>query len=797
VKSLPLSLAAGALASALALAGCGSSSSSTGSGTVEGLDVPTNMSVVSAADDGGAAKPSAFRTDFGGLAKAFDAADSDYSTDNVNVWVHDMSMEPLDVINEILCMMDQTRAEDMVNQGNYIALIDGARCRQGEAQEDGSAGQSAGGGKTAQYEKWVVNSSRASNGADQIVKAWVPDDMEGPGGGMQTIRAKVTIHEGVSDTLPFGDFVLNFAFYDGTTALGGGTLKTLDAVNGKVAYSFFEQEGTEQVAYSAGEQFDRMATLVAMAPDGSDGRARTSSYFAGNDGFGTFEEGGAFDLAFDAAHLKRAKADTVDALDSGPTDDACLDRGAFDTHVWRYDLYHAADGTWNGQAVEGGDRVVVNSGFPFKYDNAGTDVFGHVGYWGMWVEDPELVIPDGATIEQVNFGSDTTTPYTVLRAPGKLIRRTAKELALTKLTGQTLNFWGPVDDGGGERFGEWQVAYDGAAFQVTGEITGWDETGPVVAAVSPAVDVTPPDGAFLGLWSDSLGGSVNFVGGDAFVTFYGEEFVGGDDAVFDGGDLTLHCFERCLKAPVAQADVDAGWDGIYRPDATDLSTGVTTYTISPDDMTLTLGTDPVSLVDGVDVSGTEHEWGMNTGEMVTTAVKDTMTTMWDVYNPNLVTVSYRWETGTNDWNQYVAVKTSGGDFASFDKPIQFAYEHSTAGDANDDATYDGETFRLEYGGGGDLWGIPWAVEGDTGRWEPAFAIADGTRMGPTGTEFVIRAREKEQSMSEVAASNCSGLAFGGLPFDWPTEADGTPDIGTRPTVTDPPAVIGGELQSGT
>jgi len=792
-------LLAGAAAGSLALAGCGgSSSTATSSTSVDGLDVPTNMSVVSAADDT-SGKPVAFKTNFGGLAKAFGDADTDYSTDHVDTWVHDMSMEPLDIINEILCMMDQTRAEEMVNEGNYIALIEESKCSQGQAQQDGSSGQSSSGGKTVSYAKWVVNSSRTSNTADEIVKAWIPDSPDGPGGDSgttQTIHARVTITEGVSADKPFGDFVLNFAFVDNDTSevLGGGTLKTLEAAEGDVAYSFFETEGTEQDTYAVGEQFDEMATLVAMAPDGSDGRARTSLYFAGNFGMGSEEQGGAYDLAFNDTHMKRAKADLVEDLDTGPTDDACLSRSEFNTHVWRYDLYHAADGTFNSKAVEGGDRVALVSGFPFTYDDDGTDVFGHVGYWGVWVEDPSVTLANGDTINKVDFASDTTTPYTVLKAPGKLTRRTARELTLAKLSGQTLNFWGPVDDGSGERFSQWQVAFDGSAFQVNAEITGFDETGPVTSAVSPAVDITPASGAFLGLWSDSLGGSVNFVGGDSFVTFYEEEFVGGDDDVFASGDVTLYCFERCLKADIAQSDVDAGWDGVYVANATDLDTGVTEYVISADDMTLTLSAADVALVTGVDLEGTEHNWGMNTGEMVTASVKAGMTQMWDVYNPDVVGVSYRWETGTNDWNQYTAVKDADGDFASFDKPIQFAYEHATANDANGDATYDGQTFRLNYGGNGDLWGIPWSVDDGTGRWEAAFTIADGTAMGPTGSDFVIKAREKEQSMAEVSASECSDLAFGELPFDWPEAADGTPDIGAKPTVTDPPAVIGGELQ---
>ena len=802
-KTAPGCLLVGAALTGLLIGGCGGGAGVSPGGVV-GLEVPSQMSVVTATGGGGSSKPSAMKATLGSLSKAFGDVDTDYSTDPVDIWVHDSSMEPLEIVNEILCMMAQTRADVLVNQGSYIALIDADACQQGAAEGDGTSGQSAGGGKSTEYEKWVVNSTRADNGSAQVVHLWVPGDNDGGPAG--DIHVEVTVTEGVSADKPFGEFVLNFAFVTAGVADGGGTLKTVPAPAGKVAFTFFENAGTRQANpadYTPGESFNEMIVSVEMSPDGASGVARTSSYFAGNWGGGTYEDGGAFAVAFDSAHMKRGEAADLTDVGTGTfSAEVCLDRNAYDVSTWRYDLYHAADGTHNGQAVLGGDRVAMNSGFPFVYDNGGSEVFGHIGYWGMWVEDPAVVIPHGATIHERDHQTEALTPYTVVKAPGKLVRRVANNLPVAKLSGELLNYWGEMDPGTGPRFGQWVVRYltvagDGVpadGFYGVAEQTGWDQSGPITTPFGAPVDITPAANGFLGLWSDSLGGAVNFVGGATAVTFYADETVGGDDPVFAGGALTLNCFERCLKGGVAQADVDAGWNGVYLADATDLNTGVTLYTVDPADMTLKAGGVPVVMVAGVTLAGTDHEWGMGTGEMVTTAVKGAMTNMWDIWDPNTVAVSYRWETGPNDWNRYTAVTDGGGAYVSFDKPIQFAYEHTTANDANGDATYDGKTVRLNYGGNGDLWGVPSNVDAN-GRWTPQFTIADGTLMGPGGTEYVIKAREKEQSMSVVALGTCGGLALTAPTAALPTTPDGAPAIGPKPVLTTAPAVIGGEMQT--
>ncbi|MBA1333027.1 hypothetical protein QQ73_18840, partial [Candidatus Endoriftia persephone str. Guaymas] len=100
-----------------------------------------------------------------------------------------------------------------------------------------------------------------------------------------------------------------------------------------------------------------------------------------------------------------------------------------------------------------------------------------------------------------------------------------------------------------------------------------------------------------------------------------------------------------------------------------------------------------------------------------------------------------------------------GVVQSFDKPIEFTYTHSDANDRSGSAVHDttdyaGQTFRLNYGGSGDFWGIPEESldtdgDGNPDRWTRAFAIADGVQMGPNGTEYAIKARDVEQTFVEV------------------------------------------------
>src|SRR4029453_17070670 len=67
-------------------------------------------------------------------------------------------------------------------------------------------------------------------------------------------------------------------------------------------------------------------------------------------------------------------------------------------------------------------------------------------------------------------------------------------------------------------------------------------------------------------------------------------------------------------------------------------------------------------------------------------------------------VYYQWETGPQPFNQFAAVKDSSGEFLAFDAPLNVNFQVP-----NEPAAYGefaGQTLVLQYGGFGDLWGIP-------------------------------------------------------------------------------------------
>lgn len=167
---------------------------------------------------------------------------------------------------------------------------------------------------------------------------------------------------------------------------------------------------------------------------------------------------------------------------------------------------------------------------------------------------------------------------------------------------------------------------------------------------------------------------------------------------------------------------------------------------------------------------------------------------------------YTWETGPNQWNQFTALVGSDGTPLTFVAPMQVAYTHSQTNTSAPDYKYNGTRFYLEYSGFGNLWGIPGkCITWDTGadvscgpntRWIPEFTIPDGstlTNASDGTTTYLVKALEKEQRMSNVAASNCSSLTL--TSYTLPSISDWVdPDIGSEPTVTNAPAVVGGVVQ---
>lgn len=376
-------------------------------------------------------------------------------------------------------------------------------------------------------------------------------------------------------------------------------------------------------------------------------------------------------------------------------------------------------------------------------------------------------------------------------APGRLIKNVRNQLDLEELNGVNLEFW---DWQSGNQF---LVEYSSGSFFVVAaydhESGTWEETGP---------ELLDPDayGGFLGFWSNALGGQVNWVDGDDFVTFYQESFVTGSDEMFGGEDsITLYGMIDCLGSGLSAEDAEQG--DIYLPMA-ESAQDAHGYVFSADDLGLyhDVNGDGSSLVAAGLLDGAEPEqgpftWGMRSGPMVTSLAG--IESPWDLWDAE---VFYTYETGHNPWNRYSALRDSLGAFVEFDAPLQFLYTHTTAADRNGSDEYNGKSFFLEYNGAGGLHGIPFEPGESTGvdegweRWYPVFNIADGTLVGPTGTEYVIKAIDSELTLLEDPSGSQALQLAGADLLTLPSAADfETPGNGEKPTVNAPPAVLNGEV----
>ena len=755
-------------------AACGGGASSGTSSVTVGLEGPGQVSVVTA-ETGGTAPA-------GGIAPGASnfAADSDYVTDGAQVWVYDPSMEALETVNSILTQTSATAYGQMVNYGPYVAQI--------AIEEDKSSagsdtkGQSAG-AQGDEFEFFTVDSQRASNSQPQTVQFWVPETMDDSGPGSSSlIYAEMTIDEGATDIDPFGDFRLNFALADAPANLGTpfmfGTLSTTTVGAGELGFQFYSESGDVTQPVGPGEFADKIQVNVTMAADQTTGVAKILQQMRWYDDWLGADSGlmtESWQVAFNDTHFKRQ-------ADGGAI--TTLSRSDFTNNVWNYNLYYAS-------GANAGQRVDLNSGFGFTLPGG---EYGWIGYYGFWVPDG-VTLTNGQTITEEVWDDSIPKTYTVVKAPGKLLRHSKNQMDLVDIGSTTFQYWDPTDGF------QYMVSYHDALFWKTSK---WDDISGTWQALPSEVSIDLVSlGGWLNMWSDTLGGNVTYLEGGTYITYYSEEFVNPASTAFDGlvGDrLELFGFIDCLKPNMTAADVEAG--DIYLPNVEVVASPLV-YRFDKSDMTLyydAAGDDsnsqPVGLASGQVPTDGPYMWGMQSGPMVTDTTG--IVNPWDVWD---LTEFYTYETGHNEWNQYGAVVDSLGAPVVFDAPLQFLYTHSTANDRNADTTYDGEAYYLEYNGPGDLWGIPSEgvdLNGDSepDRWYPLFSLADGVPVGPTGTEYVVRGIEMEQTMSEApgAAPTLDVTAADSLVL--PTAADYTmPNNGAEPTVTDPPAVVDGEVQA--
>jgi hypothetical protein len=808
--------------------------------TGSAITVASNVSVVSAQTSSNVAsgKPSLMGRMKSLLFSATlpgDLAGTDYEKDKTNVYVQDRTSDGFKDINKILCMVGQTRYDAMINQGPYTALVDQNLCDSNSSDPSNAGQQSqnqSSGANMPDYMRFTVNSYRVDDNSPGIVKIWA-HQAQSEHDQAALIFGKAVISEPTSSTNPYGIFTMNFRGYNlpvvlTDTPMFAGALEAVrSGVTGSVLLNFVSTDSHTEIF--CGTESDQRAVTLDRLPDGTAGAGQVSSIHTcpSNTSYSSNEN---FQFAYNDSDFYRYN--TESSLDS------CLSRTSVTESAWSYGLYNSD-----------GSRVTRDSGFSITGDS-GNQYFkasnrGWIGYWGLWTEGT-ATINNGDTVNKVDFNGNTSTPYTVFAAGGKLKKHTRQTLTLNNIQGIPLSYYEQLESCGTGT--QYQVVYNGTDFNKVAHMVcannncTWSDYGP-----SPIDLSNFPQGS-LNFWSDSLGGQaqVKLAGGtgpatcspnsdngcttclnsyslplvtDPAVVFYAEQVVNPGDLITvqtPSTSVTLACFDQCPDP------------GALTTNNAYLASGPTNtydYTFSTD----ANAANPMVLVSAISGStgpvvmssvNSSYRWGLMSGPLFDPNSTNlsllqcpwdaTQTCSWLAWS--VLPVFYTWETGPSSWNQFVTLQDAGGFITPFQAPLNVTYVNS------------GATYILQYGGFGQLNGIPGkCVNMDTGaddncsaggnniRWVPKFTIpaldpSDGTSLNVVhdqatpATTYFVKPLNIEQRMNEDISGGCvnAGLnttATGGS-YTLPSMGDSfvSDPVSAEPSAPVAPAVIGGVLQ---
>ncbi|MBL9079950.1 MAG: hypothetical protein JNL08_20820 [Planctomycetes bacterium] len=715
----------------------------TASGPVEGLQGPQQVTIIDS--NGGAAVqllPAGLHA----------VAGSDYQTDPTRFWVRDDSMQALDTVNMILSSLDQTRYWLETNQGAYRCLVE---------MDDRSGGER--GNQGPAYEEWIVDSTRADRSAPQIVRFWVLNEENGEAA---VIHGRLTVTASPTDAQPLGQFTLYFKCLPtgvpstSTASLFQGYLRTVARTDGRSEVEFFMHHGDPDQAVAQDDYAMRERVHVIADKAAGTGRAYAERRRVEDHGGTPYTEAGEYQLQYDASYVARREVSNGNALE-------VLDRNDFTACVFRYGIYDATTEA----------RVEQLSGFPIETENGAN---GWAGFHGIWF--PDSVTPtDGQTVYRRSFADNSRTPYTLVVAPGKLVRRERAAVTLGDLADEDLDYFSP--SAGGEQ----RVRFTGSDFvrtavRVNGE---WQVVDPPVSIAN-----TFTTGQWLVFWSQARG-SVEFgwpatLTGSVPAYVWSQTTVTADSAELQSGDLTLHGYFRQLRANITSDQANyQNSETPYLPDATTASNGNQTYVFDRDTLLLTLAGNPVTLADGIVIEQGPGLSGLTCGPLFATPLAQ-------LDDMQAQSVSYEWSIGSNPWNQLRTLRDGNGAFVAFDPPLRFTYVHD-----EDGSPFDGRTFFLEWDGT-NLGGIPFD-QGDDGRWYPMFNVPSGTTLSADGRTFVVKQLEGEQLMVPVGSPNvvyaAQGFDLDGQSITAPTaDPYRDPETGDKPTIAAAPRYVGGVAQ---
>lgn len=739
-------------------------------------------------------------------------AQTDYEKDQTKTYVHERASQALDQVNSVLCMFDQTRYGDstLLNSGYYTALVDESLCGERDSAEksnNSSSGDTSANDATS-YTEFKVKSERTNATDPQTVSAFVK--VNGPNGMPMNIQAKFVITEGASEFNPVGAFTMS---YKGSVSgvpfpIMKGVVKAQRDTLGRVVIKYAESMGI------GGQEFLGVKAALQKNTEGGNG----STYLKEMQGMGGGPGGAApstTHFGYDQTNFKRK--------DGATNAETCLSRTSFETSAWQYGLYNKDTGA----------RINVNSGFPINTQADGRGQFGFLSFHGLFFPPGGPSLTDGSTVYRVERGANgpVSTPYTLTVKDGKLKRYVRSEVSLGSLKSIPLEgmvpFFGDSNPNALKRF-QW----DGTQLKVVATAS-MSQTGgpPAWTPLTPNQAITDQTTLMfgdIGIYSQALGGQGRIKlanctpvsGGnpasgvrcstptaDTKVIFFKESLVvPGDSTV----PATLRCYDNCPKAGPSGMDKN---DPAYANNGTAHNYTYTSGLIRDGANAATLGE-----------AQSGKSWGFGSGPMFDPNATNlaALACPWDAAQVcpwkawGELGEFFMWETGPNSWNKFTSVVDGNGNVVKLDPPlpVQYVYPAVGTGGVNPtavDQKFAGNTFYLQYGGFGNLQGIPGKCfnpenPADTDidcskpgrRWVPEFTIPSGSvaKNGNGVDAYYVKPLEVEQRMAKAADASCSSIKVSDLSGMWPSlDSDWSdPNLGAEPEISGAPKVIAGVIQ---
>jgi hypothetical protein len=753
------------------------------------------------------------------IVSAAPPSTSPYYTDTTNSYVQDETTQAMSSLNGILCYIHAMAPAEMVNLGNYVALVDQKACSPND-----TGGSSGGANSGADYLPVIVNSSRVDNNSPMIAKIWI--DL--PAYGSRSLVYLSATQAPNPPTDPFGRFRMDYCSTTttGSTCLGGGFIDS--TANGLAYYETYSGNGGTNTL-----------KLKLNATTGSTvGSGALEQTYTGSFGQPSF----AFAFAYDANYFHRSNGTSAG--------DLCFDRSAANAaeSVWSYGLYNPATGV----------RLERNSGFTIEYTDLSTQttMTGYVGYWGL---SAQTAIDTSKPVIQVTYDgtSATKTPYTLMQTGGKLIKNTQVTRTLLKLDKIKFQFWASASVPGVSvpatpptltSGNYYEVYWDNAntTFWISGQrdpntynIVPYAQT---VALSVANMKLAAPYGIYGS--SNMLGGSftvasnvMSTLGPNTQVQSRAQDVVYPSEFAALGG---MMCINNCpTAADIALSNAAPTVAPVSPFDSTTIGWAYSTgkalynYTLNAATGNLMDAAATPAAVTSVATTGNNSS-GIYSGRMVATsdigllnAAVLARTGLAAANNYTQADIDalpayYEWQTGPNAWSQLAILKDSAGAPVRFEAPLDvtFVVPNTGAADVAKYGTAAGATITLQYGGFGNLWGIPsscvdsatnlpctFGVGGTSAtsqRWTPAFTIpstldsivsvpyTQGTAVA--GTTYLVKALLKEVRLANVPLSTCTNaglsvpnIANVTLPVFDPATATTASSIGAMPAFNPQPA----------